>query len=142
VVQNPPKGYPRISPYVLYEDVDGAVDFLTGAFGFTERYRMAGPGARSVHAEVRLGDSVVMVGAPGADYRNPKRLGGATATVYVYVDDIDRHHDTSKAAGAHIVHELADQSYGDRTYAAEDPEGHLWHFAQHIRDVSPEDVQP
>lgn len=141
MVQNPPEGMPRVTPYLLYEDLDAAVDWLVTTFGFTEHVRMAGPDGRANHAEIRLGDGLVMMGRPGADYRNPRRLGGTTQLVYVYVDDVDRHYEATKAAGARIVRELADQFYGDRTYAAEDPEGHSWHFAQHVRDVSPEEMR-
>jgi uncharacterized glyoxalase superfamily protein PhnB len=142
MVQNPPEGFPRIAPYLLYEDVDAAVEFLVTAFGFTREVRLAGPDGKAMHAEVRLGDGVVMMGRPGEDYRNPKHLGGVTQLVYVYVDDVDRHCETATAAGAKIILELADQFYGDRTYGAEDPEGHQWSFGQHVRDVAPEDMHP
>lgn len=142
MVQNPPEGMPLVTPYLLYEDVDAAVDFLVGAFGFTERMRMKGPDGRANHAEVQLGDGLVMMGRPGPDYQNPKRRGGATQLVYVYVADVDRHHQVAKEAGARILNEPADQFYGDRTYLAEDPEGHNWSFAQHVRDISPEELQP
>lgn len=113
--QSPPEGFPPIAPYLLYEDVDAMVDWLTDAFGFTERVRMKGPDGRAVHAEVELGGGVVMMGCPGSDYQNPKHLGGATQLVYVYVDDVDRHYESSTAHGALILRELADQFYGDRT---------------------------
>jgi PhnB protein len=103
---------------------------------------MPGPDGRAMHAEVGLGEGVVMMGNPGPDYRNPKKLGGATQLVYVYVADVDSHFEKANAAGAHILRELADQFYGDRTYGAEDPEGHQWSFAQHVRDISPEDMHP
>lgn len=142
MVQNPPEGFPQITPYLLYEDVDAALDFLTAVFGFTEDVRMKGPDGKANHAEVRLGWGVVMMGHPGPDYRNPKRRGGATQLVYVYVDDVDKHFAAAKMAGAKILDEPADQFYGDRTYGAEDPEGHQWSFAQHVRDVAPEDMHP
>jgi uncharacterized glyoxalase superfamily protein PhnB len=103
---------------------------------------MKGPDGKANHAEVRLGQGIVMMGHPGADYRNPKRRGGATQLVYVYVDDVDKHFAAAKTAGAQILSEPADQFYGDRTYGAEDPEGHQWSFAQHVRDVAPEDMHP
>ena len=142
MVQNPPPDFPRITPYLLYEDLDGTVDWLIEAFGFTERMRMKGPDGKSNHAEVALGDGVVMMGHPGPDYQNPKRHGHPSQLVYVYVDDVDKHVEMAKAAGAHILSEPADQFYGDRTYMAEDPEGHQWSFAQHVRDVAPEDMHP
>jgi uncharacterized glyoxalase superfamily protein PhnB len=141
--ENPPAGFPRITPYLLYEDADAAVDWLTNAFGFSERFRVPGEDGRSMHAEVELEGAVVMLGRPDRDYRNPKRLGGSTQLVYVYVDDVDAHHDHAKAAGATITRELEDQFYGDRTYGAEDPEGHVWSFAQHVRDTTGgDDPQP
>ena len=142
MVDNPPQDFPRIAPYLLYERLDEAADWLVTAFGLTERYRMPGPDGRSVHIELALGDGVVMMGHPGPDYRNPKHLGGVTQRVSVYVDDVDRHCEAARAAGAAIVREPADQFYGDRVYDAEDPEGHQWHFAQHVRDVAPEDMHP
>jgi PhnB protein len=142
MVDNPPEGFPRVTPYLLYNDVDAALDFIVKAFGFEERVRMPGPDGKAMHAEAGIGDGVVMMGNPGADYRNPTALGGSTQLVYVYVDDVDAHCETARAAGATIVREPADQFYGDRTYGAEDPEGHQWSFSQHVRDVAPEDMHP
>jgi uncharacterized glyoxalase superfamily protein PhnB len=140
--ENPPAGFPQITPYLLYEDVDAAVDWLVGAFGFTEDLRMKGPDGKANHAEIKLGSGVVMMGNPGPDYQNPGRRGGVTQEVYVYVDDVDKHYGVAKSKGARILRDLADQFYGDRTYAAADPEGHQWSFAQHVRDVAPEDMHP
>ena len=137
MAENPPAGLPRIMPYLLYEDLDAAVDWLVAAFGFREELRMKGEDGRANHAELRLGDGVVMLGCPSTGYRNPKRLGGATQLVYVYVDDVDGHCATARASGARILREPEDQFYGDRTYGAEDPEGHHWSFAQRVRDVAP-----
>ena len=142
MLQNPPEGFPQITPYLLYEDVDGAVDWLVDTFGFAEQVRMAGPEGKANHAEVKLGKGIVMMGNPGPEYQNPKRRGGATQLVYVYVDNVDKHYEVAKAKGASILQDLADQFYGDRTYGAEDPEGHQWSFAQHVRDVAPEDMHP
>ena len=142
MVKNPPKDTPRISPYLLYEDVDAAVDWLTAAFGFTETVRLRGPDGKASHAELRLGSGLVMLGNPGGGYKNPRHLGAATQLIYVYVDDVAAHCERARAAGARILREPADQFYGDRTYGAEDPEGHQWSFAQHVRDVSGADLHP
>lgn len=139
---NPPENMPRISPYLYYEDVAGALAFLSSAFGFQERMRMPGPDGGIMHAEMELADGVIMLGRPGADYRNPKHLGGATQGLYVYVDDVDGHFEQARKAKAKIVARPEDQFYGDRRYTAEDPEGHQWFFAQHVRDVAPEDMKP
>jgi PhnB protein len=137
--QDAPADYPPIVPYLLYEDVPGALDWLTRAFGFTERLRFAGSDGVVSHAEITLGDGLVMLGFPGPDYRNPKQLGNATQLVHVYVDDVEAHFARAKGEGATIIAELEDQTYGDRRYIAEDPEGHRWTFAQQIRVVPPEE---
>lgn len=134
MVQNPPEGAPRISPYLLYADAGAAADFAVEAFGFTEHFRMTGDDGSVNHAEVRLADGEVMMGSPGPDYPGP-RAAGNISTVHVYVDDVDAHHARAKAAGATIISEPENQFYGDRRYAAEDPEGHRWHFATHVEDV-------
>ena len=139
---NPPPNMPRITPYLYYEDVAKALAWLSRAFGFRERMRMPGPDGKIMHAEMEFADGVLMMGHPGPDYRNPKRLGQATQNLYVYVDDVDRHFRHAREAGARILHEPQDQFYGDRRYGAEDPEGHQWYFAQHMRDVAPEDMKP
>jgi PhnB protein len=139
---NPPENMPRITPYLLYEDVESALAWLAEAFGFRERLRLAGPDGKIAHAEIELADGVVMLGCPGPEYRNPKRLGSVTQNNYVYVDDVDKHFERAKRAGAKILAEPADQFYGDRRYGAEDVEGHHWYFAQHVRDVAPEDMHP
>jgi len=141
MVANPPQNTPRISPYLYYEDVAAMLTWLAGAFGLRESFRIDGPDGKVAHAEMRLGDGVVMMGRPGVDYRNPRRLGGLTQSLHVYVDDVDAHFARARRAGATIVAEPADQFYGDRRYAAEDPEGHRWFFAQHVRDVSEEEMK-
>ena len=82
MVHNPPEGFPVITPYLLYEDLDAAVDWLVGTFGLVEDVRMKGPDGRAIHAEIRHRGGVVMMGCPGPDYQNPKRRGGATQLVY------------------------------------------------------------
>ena len=139
--KNPPENTPRVTPYLYYQDVAAALGFLTDAFGFREKLRMPGPDGKIAHAEMTLGDGLVMMGCPGADYRNPKRLGQTTQSLYVYVDDVDAHCAHAKTAGAKIINEPEDQFYGDRRYGAEDPEGHEWFFATHVRDVAPEDLK-
>jgi uncharacterized glyoxalase superfamily protein PhnB len=133
---------PRISPYLLYEDVEAALAWLATAFGLKERMRMPGPDGKIVHAEMELAEGLVMMGCPGPEYRNPKRLGQVTQNLYVFVDDVDKHFQHAKASGAKILEEPAEQFYGDRRYGAEDPEGHQWFFATHVRDVAPEDMKP
>jgi uncharacterized glyoxalase superfamily protein PhnB len=140
--ENPPENMPRITPYLLYEDVAGALDWLAKAFGFRERMRMPGPDGKISHAEMEHAGGVIMMGCPGPEYQNPKRLGHVTQSLYVNVDDVDKHFEHAKQAGATIVREPQDQFYGDRNYGAADPEGHHWYFAQHIRDVALEEIKP
>ena len=111
----------RITPYLLYQDVDAALDFLSNAFGLTEVLRYTGEQGYVNHAEMRLDGSAIYLGDPGEQYRNPKELGQYTVGIYVLVDDVDRHYERAKAAGAEIVEEPADQEYGDRRYGAVDP---------------------
>ncbi len=129
----------RITPYLLYEDVAAALDWLRRAFGFRERLRFQDDNGAITHAEMELDGGEIMLGHPGADYRNPKRLGETTQLVHVYVENVDAHFEMAKEAGAEIVSEPKDQEYGDRRYDVKDPEGHLWSFSQRVRDVSPED---
>lgn len=131
---------PRVIPYLLYEDVAAALDWLARAYGFRERLRYAGEDGTVNHAEMTVGsDAAIMLGWPGPDYRNPKRSRAASVLIHVVVDDVDAHHARAREAGAVILREPADEAYGDRRYDAEDPEGHRWSFAQPIRDVAPQD---
>ena len=139
--QNPPQGYPHVMPYLYYEDAAAALDFLAGAFGFTEKVKMTDDSGNVAHAEVTLGDGVIMLGTPSPDYKNPKNLGGKTHSIYAYVDDVDAHYERAKAAGGKITQEPEDKFYGDRNYGVEDPEGHEWFFGTHVRDVSPEEME-
>jgi PhnB protein len=129
----------RITPYLLYEDGEAAMNFIRDAFGFEEVLRTHSQAGRMWHGELKLGDENVYVGEPGGDYKSPKRLGTTTVGIHVYVDDVDAHCERARAAGAEISDGPADQEYGDRRYTAKDPEGHHWFFATHVRDVSPEE---
>jgi PhnB protein len=135
MVQNPPRGYPRISPYLYYEDVGAALQWLADAFGFTERMRMNGPDGAISHAEMDLDGGVIMLGHPSDSYESPARHGHSHHLVHVYVDDVDGHFARAEAAGAKIVARVETKPYGDRNYIAEDPEGQQWTFAQHVEDV-------
>jgi uncharacterized glyoxalase superfamily protein PhnB len=136
MVDNPPAGFPRVSPYLYYRDVGAALEFLTGAFGFTVRGKVPRDDGSIMHAEIRLADGMVMLGNPQPDFEGPGARGYRHAVTYVYVDDVDAHFRHARDNGAKIAQEPADQFYGDRTYVADDPEGHRWFFAQHVRDPS------
>ena len=132
---NPPANTPRITPYILYEDLENAIKWLSKAFGFKERLRMPGPDGKIGHAEMTLDDGLVMMGCPGTDYQSPKRHGHVCQLIYVYVDNVDAHFEKAKKAGASILTEPEDKEYGDRIYSAEDLEGQHWFFSQHMHDV-------
>ena len=129
-----------ITPYLLYENVEEALDFLARAFGFEEQLRYTGPEGYVNHAEMRIGeDGVIYMGDPGEDYRNPAHVGARTQMVCVSVDDVDAVFERAQAAGAEISEEPADQAYGERRFMARDPEGHAWSISQTIREVAAED---
>jgi uncharacterized glyoxalase superfamily protein PhnB len=146
-----PADLPRIIPMIAYEEAAAALDWLAAAFGFRERMRFEGPDGRISHAEMEFGDGVIMLSSPTPEYQGPRRHRDTCepARVWssvpyvidgllVYVDDVDKHFQQAKEAGAPILSEPRDQTYGDRVYRAEDLEGHRWMFATHIRDVAPE----
>jgi len=123
-----------ITPYLLYEDVGGALRFLAKAFGFRKYgVQMKSPEGKINHAAMKLGKDLIMMGCPGAGYRNPKQLGQATQSLYINVKAVDKHFQRARKAGAAILEEPADTEYGHRRYGATDPEGHEWYFAQAIR---------
>ena len=129
-----------VTPYLLYEDVAGAMEWLGRAFGFRETLRFTSDAGYVNHAEMDVGSgAAIYLGDPGDHYRNPKNLGASTCSMYVYVEDVDTHHARAAEAGATIIDELHDEEYGDRRYGAEDPEGHQWFFATPIRETRPEE---
>jgi len=119
-----------ITPYLLYEDGEAAIEFLTRAFGFREVNRTVGA-AGGLHAEVEVAphDGQIYLGQPGGDFRNPAGVG-RTSHVYVLVGEVDAHFGRAKAAGARIVDEPNDLPFGHRRYGCVDPQGHEWYFAQ------------
>lgn len=122
-----------ITPYLYYEDVAGALKFLSKAFGFRKcGSQMKGSDGKINHAAMQLGDDLIMMGYPGPKYKNPKRLRQATQCLYINVDSVDKHFERAKKAGSKIIEEPTDTFYGHRRYTAEDPEGHQWAFAQEI----------
>lgn len=124
----------RIVPMLSYEDAAAAIEFLTQAFGFEERFRMAMPDGRIGHAELALGDAVVMLASewPAGGIVSPKRLQFVHSQLYVQVDDVDAHFARAHSEGATIATEPGDQDYGERTYRAIDTEGQRWIFGTPI----------
>ena len=127
-----------VVPVLIYEDVGKAIDWLCGAFGFTERLRTAGRDGRVTHAQLSVGEGAIMLGAPGAEFRSP-RPGEVNQYVHVHVENVDQHFEHAKRFGARIVQPPTNMPFGERPYTAEDLSGHRWTFSQSIGDVAPED---
>ena len=138
-----PDGYHTVTPYLIVQDAARALDFYTQAFGATELMRLPDPSGRMGHAEIRIGNSPIMLAdeCPDMGYRSPQSLGGAAVSIVLYVEDVDARFDQAIAAGAKALKPVADQFYGDRTGTLEDPFGHVWTLATHTEDVAPEEIQ-
>jgi PhnB protein len=137
-----PDGYPQVTPYLCVEGAGAAIAFYAEVLGTTERMRMLGPDGKVSHAELQLGDSLVMVAdeAPAIGVLSPKTIGGTPVTLSVYVEDVDAVIDRAAQAGATVLRPAEDQFYGDRAGQFEDPFGHRWSVATHVEDVSPEEM--
>ena len=123
----------QIIPYLYYENVGSAMTWLARAFGFRKfGFKSSGPDGRIIHAAMKLDDGIVMMGCPGPEFRNPKRLGQATQSLLLRVKDADRHYARAKKAGAVILQEPEDMFNRDRRYGATDPEGHEWYFTSSL----------
>ena len=134
---------PTISAGVYYRDPAAALKWLETAFGFETTLVVTGPDGQVAHSELRLGDGMIMVGGEYDErHKSPATAGGVnTQSVHVQLEDgIDTHYERARAAGAKIQRELADQFYGDRTYSAEDPEGHIWSFGQTFKVMTNEEM--
>jgi uncharacterized glyoxalase superfamily protein PhnB len=125
-----------VLPHIAYRNVAEASDWLIAVFGFAEHYRYGPPGAPS-GAQMYLGAAWVMLDAADAGQQTPAELGYGTQSLTVFVQDVDPHYERAKSAGATIVEELHETTYGERQYGARDLDGHHWLFSTHARDVSP-----
>jgi len=143
VVQPVPEGYNTVTAYLAVPNATEAIDFYTRALGAKERTRMEGPGGSIMHAELELGDSLIMLSDPfpQASTKTPKELGGTSVSMMVYVDDIDGLYKQAIDAGATSLLEPDDMFWGDRFGSVQDPFGHSWTIATHIEDVSPEELK-
>ncbi|HET6832708.1 MAG TPA: VOC family protein [Acidimicrobiales bacterium] len=137
-----PDGYPRVSPYLVVDGAQKAIDFYTSVLGATERMRMPGPDGRIGHAELQFGDSVVMLADefPDMGAKAPSAYGGSPVSIMVYVEDVDATFGKATEAGATAVRPPENQFYGDRSATFDDPFGHRWTVNTHVEDVSPEEV--
>jgi PhnB protein len=137
-----PEGYHTVTPYLSVDGAAQAIDYYKKAFGAKERVRMDAPGGKIGHAELQIGDSVVMLADsfPQASTRPPKELGGTSVSVFMYVDDVDAVVKRAVDAGATVTMEVADQFWGDRFGSVTDPFGHSWSLATHVEDLSSEEI--
>jgi PhnB protein len=137
-----PEGYNTVNPYIAVDDAATAIEFYKRAFGAKERSRMPGPGGTIGHAELEIGDSVIMLSDPFPQSRvkSPKKLGGTTISLMVYVEDVDEVVQQAVDAGATITMPIENQFWGDRFGQVEDPFGHNWQIATHVEDVAPEEM--
>lgn len=137
-----PEDYPRLTPYLIVDDAGAAIDFYSSVLGASERMRMTGPDGRVGHAELDLGDSMIMLADehPDMGVRGPRTVGGTPVTLHVYVEDVDDVFERAVKAGAKVLRQLEDKFYGDRSGQFEDPFGHHWDVASHIEDVPPEEM--
>jgi PhnB protein len=132
-----------LAPYLVVDGAAQAIAFYARAFGAKETMRLAEPGGRIGHAEITIGDALVMLADehPEMNIRGPKALGGSPVTLHVQVDDVDAVAARAVAAGATVVFPVKDQFYGERSGRFEDPFGHIWILSTHVEDVSPEELQ-
>jgi PhnB protein len=138
-----PDGYPRVMPYLIVDGGSAAIEFYGKVLGATERMRMPGPDGKIGHAELEVGDSVIMLADehPDMGALGPKTVGGTPVTIHVYVEDVDDVFKGAIDAGAKELRGLEDQFYGDRSAQFEDPFGHKWSIATHVEDVAPEEME-
>ena len=141
-VKKVPDGHNSVSPYLIVNGAERALDFYKRAFGATELFRHRAPDGKVGHAEVRIGDTVIMIADefPDHDAHAPQKFGGSPVSLHMYVEDVDVVAAKAIAAGAKVKRPVADQFYGDRLGTFEDPFGHTWHVSTHIEDVPPDEL--
>ena len=138
-----PDDYQRVTPYLYIDGAGTAIDFYCSVLGARERMRMPAPDGRIGHAELEIGDSVIMLADanPDMDVRSPRSIGGTPIALHVYVDDVDGVFRQAIGAGAKQLRPVENQFYGDRSGQFEDPFGHRWSVATHVEDVPPDELR-
>ena len=137
-----PDGYHNVTAYLVIDGAAKAIDFYKKVFGASEKMRMPSPGGKVGHAELTLGDSMIMLADehPEMGHRAPHAYGGSAVSLLVYVPDVDATVKTAIAGGAKVIRPVENQFYGDRMGTIEDPFGHQWSVATHVEDVPPEEM--
>jgi len=138
-----PDGYHGATPYLTVKNASGAIEFYKKAFGATELFRMGAPDGKIGHAEIKIGDAIIMLSDeyPEMNVLSPETIGGSPVTIHLYVEDVDAMAANTIAAGAKVIRAVEDQFYGDRGGKFQDPFGHTWWLATHKEDVSPEEME-
>jgi PhnB protein len=138
-----PNGYHSVTPYLYIKGAAKAIDYYKDVFGAKERVRMPGPNGRIMHAELQIGDSMIMLADENLqiDAKSPETLGGVASSLALYVENVDAVTQKAVTAGAKLVRPVQDQFYGDRSGTISDPFGHVWTIATHVEDVSPEEMK-
>jgi PhnB protein len=142
-VKTPPKGYHTVTPYMTFRDAKSAIDFYKRAFGAEQLYKLDMPDGKIAHAEIKIGDSILMLSEENPEWGNqsPQALGGSPVFMMIYVADADAAFAKALDAGCTQVHPIKDQFYGDRSGTLKDPYGYHWTLATHIEDVEPDEIE-
>lgn len=138
-----PEGYHAVTPYLIVRGGSAAIEYYTRAFGAVELFRFPAPDGKVGHAEIKIGDSILMLADehPQMGYNGPQTIGGSPVSLMIYVEDVDTVFDRAVEAGATVKEKLQDKFYGDRTGTVIDPFGHIWHLATHKEDLSVEEME-
>jgi PhnB protein len=138
-----PDGYEGAAPYLGVNDASAAIEFYKKAFGATEVFRLADPGGKIGHAEIKIGRAVIMLADeyPELGHHSPKSLGGTPVKIHLFVEDVDAMVSQAHEAGAKILKPVKDEFYGDRNGSLEDPFGHIWFIASRKENLAPEEIQ-
>jgi len=138
-----PEGYHSVTPYLIIKGAAEAIEYYKKSFGATELFRMPTPDGKIGHAELKIGDSPIMLADEHPDFGHvgPQTLGGTPVGIMIYVDDVDTIYKRAISGGGQEVKPLQDQFYGDRSGTLKDPFGHMWTVATHVEDVAPEEME-
>ena len=138
-----PEGYHSVMPYLIIKGAADAIEFYKKAFGATELFRFPAPDGKIGHAEIKIGDSPIMLADEFAEmgYKGPQALGGSPVSLMIYLEDVDTVFNRAVEAGASVKETVQDKFYGDRTGTLTDPFGHVWHVSTHKEDVSMEEME-
>jgi PhnB protein len=138
-----PEGYHSVTPYLIVRGGSDAIEFYTKAFGATELFRFPAPDGKIGHAEIKIGDSQIMLADeyPEMGHKGPQSIGGSPVSLMIYVEDVDTVFNRAIEAGGTVKEAVQDKFYGDRTGTVVDPFGHVWHIATHKEDISMEEME-